>query len=278
RASLQTREKARCRSLRSKDRCRGGWKLCTGFPCFSNRGPLYVNEICWGFAARSLSRFHRLILHGVVAFATGQAVFVGAAICNWRGEEIAVRRRRGRSPFERRRFPRIVVHFFAVLDAPKEIDDERNLSEPHDPRCPGDRLVPFEASQSPNRVRIRKGPSLPAVIPAPMHPGHSLQEHRKKDRVHADQRRPEMHLPPEVAHLSAGRFREPIVNAGEKPEDCARRYDVMEMRDDVVSVVQIKIGGIKRQRNAGKPADPKHWKERNGKKHRHIEANGAAPK
>src|SRR4030095_3636457 len=122
------------------------------------------------FAARSLGGLHWLILHGEIAFATGQAVFVRAAICNWRGEEISVRWRRRRSPFERRRFPRIVVSFFAVLEAPKEIDDERNLSEPHDPRCPGDGLVPFEAGQSPNGVRIRQSPSLPAVIPAPMHP------------------------------------------------------------------------------------------------------------
>ena len=75
-----------------------------------------------------------------------------------------------------------------------------------------------------------------------MHSSHALQEHREKDRVHADQRRPEMHFAPEVAHLSAGRFGEPVINAGEKPEDCARRYDVMEMRDDVVSVMQIKVG------------------------------------
>src|SRR6266513_1733443 len=203
---------------------------------------LHVNKLCGRFAARSLSGFHRLILHREVAFATWQAVFVRAAICNRRGDEISVRWRRRRSPFQRRRFPWIVVHFFAVFDAPKEIDNEWNLSEAHDPRCPGDRLVPFEAGQSPDRMIIRHVPSLPAVIPAPMHPGHALQEHRKKDRVHADQRRPEMHFAPEVAHLSASRFGEPVINAGEKSEDCARRHDVMEMRDDVVSVVQIKVG------------------------------------
>src|SRR4030095_673934 len=107
------------------------------------------------------------ILHGEFAFATGQAVFVRAAICNWRGDEIAMRWRRRRSPFERRRFPRIVVHFFAVRDAPEEIDDERNLSEPHDPRRPGDRHVPLEASQSPDRMVIRHVPSLASVIPNP---------------------------------------------------------------------------------------------------------------
>ena len=95
-----------------------------------------MDELCGRFAACSLIRFHRLILHGVVAFATGQAVFVRAAISNRSGDEISMRWRRRRSPFERRRLPRIVIYFFAVFDAPKEINDERNLSESHDPRCP----------------------------------------------------------------------------------------------------------------------------------------------
>ena len=103
-------------------------------------------------------------------------------------------------------------------------------------------VIPLKPSQSPDRVLVRQIPSLTAVIPAPMHPGHALQEHRKKDHVHADQRGPEMHFPPELAHLSAGRLREPEVNAGEQSEDCARRNDVMEMRDDIIGVVQIKIG------------------------------------
>src|SRR6266567_379339 len=54
--------------------------------------------------------------------------------------------------------------------------------------------------------------------------------------------RPMIQAAHEIVHLSAGRFREPIINPGEKPEDCARRNDVMEMRDDVVGVVQIKVG------------------------------------
>jgi len=74
-----------------------------------------------------------------------------------------------------------------------------------------------------------------------MHPRHSLQEHRKKDRVHADERRPEMHLPQKSLIFRPVALGNPV-KCGEKPEDCARRYDVMEMRDDVVSVVQIKVG------------------------------------
>ena len=44
--------------------------------------------------------------------------------------EIAVRRRRRRLPFQGGRIPRIVrLDLLAVLDAPEEIDDERNLRQ-----------------------------------------------------------------------------------------------------------------------------------------------------
>src|SRR5439155_15691072 len=100
-----------------------------------------------------------------------------------------------------------------------------------------DWLVPLEPGQTPNGVLIRHIPSLATIVPAPMHPGHSLQKHRQKDHVHADERRPEMHFPPELAHFSASCFREPVINAGKKSEDRAGRDDVVEMRDDVMGIV-----------------------------------------
>src|ERR1700694_236765 len=86
-----------------------------------------------------------------------------------------------------------------------------------------------------------------------------------------------MHFAPELVHFSTGRFRIPIINSREQSKERSRRYDVMEMRDDVVSVVEVEIGGVKRQRDAGKTADSKHRQERGGKKHRHIKSDRAAP-
>ena len=60
-----------------------------------------------------------------------------------------------------------------------------------------------------------------------------------------------MHLAPEFVHHAAGRFREPKINPGEEREDCAGRDDVMEMRDDVIGIVQVKVGAVKRERNTG---------------------------
>src|ERR1041385_6736232 len=102
-------------------------------------------------------------------------------------------------------------------------------------------MVPLEPGQSPDGVIVRDVPSLPAIVPPPMHSCHALQEHRQENQVHADQRRPEMHFSPELAHSSAGRFREPEIDTCKKAEDGAGRYDVMEVRDNVISIVQIKV-------------------------------------
>ena len=86
-----------------------------------------------------------------------------------------------------------------------------------------------------------------------------------------------MHLPPEFIHYSTRRLREPKINSREDGEDRSRRDDVVEVRDHVIGVVQIKIGGIEGEGDSGQPADSEHRQERRRKKHRDIEANRAAP-
>src|SRR5207249_12273869 len=113
---------------------------------------------------------------------------------------------------------------------------------------------------------VRDAPSLTAVIPATVHSGHSLQKHRQKDHVHANEGGPEMHFAPKLAHLSASCFREPVIDAGKKSEDRARRDDVMEMRDDVVGIVQIKIGRRSEERRVGKECRSEWWRGREKEK------------
>src|SRR5882757_8069771 len=86
-----------------------------------------------------------------------------------------------------------------------------------------------------------------------------------------------MHLAPEIVHHSASRLREPVIDAGKESENSARRDDVVEMRDDVVSVVQIEIGGIKCQGNPGESADAEHREKGGGEKHGYGKSNRAAP-
>src|SRR5437867_1778294 len=87
-------------------------------------------------APSPLGGLHRFVLHRVIAFAAWETVFIRPAISDGYMNKISVRRRRRRSPLQSRRFPRIVVHFFAVPDAPEEINDERDLGETHDPGRP----------------------------------------------------------------------------------------------------------------------------------------------
>src|SRR5207237_10165074 len=86
-----------------------------------------------------------------------------------------------------------------------------------------------------------------------------------------------MHLAPEIVHHSASRLREPIIDSGKEGKNSARRNDVVKVRDDVVSIVQIEIGGIKCQWNPGESADAEHGEKGGGEKHRHGKSNRAAP-
>ena len=64
-------------------------------------------------------------------------------------------------------------HREEIIVPPKEIDDERNLRESHDPRRPRDRRVPLKTGQTPN-VFARQRPALAAIVPTAMHAEHSL--------------------------------------------------------------------------------------------------------
>src|SRR5436190_23979817 len=120
-------------------------------------------------------------------------------------------------------------------------------------------------------------PALPAIVPTPMHAQHPLQKHRQKNHVHADERRPEMHFTPKLVHHSASGLRKPVIDTSKQTEDGAWSDDVMKMRDDVIGVVQIQIGRIKCQRNAGEATDAEHREKGGGEKHWYVESNRPAP-
>src|SRR5436190_8982017 len=134
----------------------------------------------------------------------------------------------------------------------------------------------MKSAQAPHLFR-GECPALATIVPAAMHAEHALQKHREKNHIHADERGPEMHFAPEVVHLSPGRFREPIIDPSKYGEDRAGRDDVMEMRDYVVGVVQVKIGAVKREWDSRQAADSEHRKKSCREEHRHGEADRATP-
>src|SRR4030095_9573218 len=85
----------------------------------------------WNFrlGPSSFALAHRIVLHRVIAPASRKAVFIRPAIRDRRRDKVAVWRRGGGRPFQRGRFPRIVVYLFPVADAPEKINDEKNLRQ-----------------------------------------------------------------------------------------------------------------------------------------------------
>src|SRR5260370_37637222 len=133
-----------------------------------------VNPRRYGHGRLSVWATNSVVMRAKILRRPANAVIIWSAIHRERLRKISVRRRRRRDPLQRGGFPRVVADFFAVLDAPEEIDDERNLGQSHDPRCPRDRLVPLESSQSPNGVIAGYAPALPTIVPTPVHAEHPL--------------------------------------------------------------------------------------------------------
>src|SRR6266404_8702353 len=121
-----------------------------------------------------------------------------------------MRRWRRCCPFQGRRVPWIIrCDFAAVFDAPKEIHDERNLSEPHQPSGCRDWNVPTKTGYAPD-LFAGETPALATIVPTPMHPEHPLEKHREKNHVHQNERRPKMHFAPKLVHHSSSSFGKPI--------------------------------------------------------------------
>src|SRR5437879_55609 len=77
------------------------------------------------------------VLGQVVVLAFGGPILIGAAVDDRRGVEVAVRRRRRRTPFERVAVPRIAVHLLAPEEAAEEVDQENDLTQPQDKGADG---------------------------------------------------------------------------------------------------------------------------------------------
>src|SRR6266404_4214672 len=79
----------------------------------------------------------RFILRRKIGRVPRNAVFIRSSMYDRSLRKVAVRWRSGCLPFQCRSFPGVVgVGFFAMADAPEEINDERNLSQSQADRRP----------------------------------------------------------------------------------------------------------------------------------------------
>ena len=81
-----------------------------------------------------------------------------------------------------------------------------------------------------------------------------------------------MDLPGRLREAAAGEQREPVGEAGKDREGRAEAEHVVEMRDDVVGVVQHRVDAGIGKHDAGGAADREHDDEADCPQHRHGEA------
>src|SRR3546814_1684738 len=63
----------------------------------------------------------------------------------------------------------------------------------------------------------------------PGHSAHPQEVHREEQNVYADEEDPEMNLTQELVELPAADLREPVIEAGKKRKDRAKRQHIMEV-------------------------------------------------
>ena len=73
-----------------------------------------------------------------------------------------------------------------------------------------------------------------------------------------------MYFAPVFAHAPSGHFGEPIIDASKQRENRSRRDHVMEVGNYIIRIMQMQIGEIETQWQAGEPADAEHWQECQG--------------
>src|SRR3546814_15757678 len=75
----------------------------------------------------------------------------------------------------------------------------------------------------------------------PGHSAHPQEVHREEQNVYADEEDPEMNLTQELVELPAADLREPVIEAGKKRKDRAKRQHIMEVGNHIIGVVQIVV-------------------------------------
>src|SRR3954469_21309272 len=93
--------------------------------------------------------------------------------------------------------------------------------------------------------------------------------HREEGAVDPDEEQPELPAPKSLAEHSASHFRKPEVDGAEEREEHTADDHVMEVRDDEVRVVDLKVDRHGGDHHACEPANDEHDEEPDGEEHRY---------
>ena len=100
---------------------------------------------------------------------------------------------------------------------------------------------------------------------------------REEEQIDADKGRPEVQFAPQLAVLVSGHFAEPVIPARKDSEHGSQRQDVMEVRDDVIGVVERPVDARVCEHDSGHAADGKHENEPDGEQHGRVKPQRTAP-
>src|SRR4051812_18090668 len=115
-------------------------------------------------------------------------------------------------------------------------------------------------------------------IDSPRHAAHAQDVHREERKIEADEEQPEVQLAKRLAQHASGDFWEPVVEGTEQWEYRAAKQDVVEVRDDEISVVHLPIERHGGEHQAGKSADEEDEEEAADPPHGEFEMQTSAPK
>src|SRR5258706_11908014 len=114
------------------------------------------------------------------------------------------------------------------------------------------------------------------IVDAPHVAGDAQEMHREKRPVEKNVSQNEMNHAQGNIHHAAKHFREPVINRCEQSEHDTR-YDVVEMRNDKIGVVNENVDRCRSHKDTTEAADQKIRDKTQSKQHRHGQANRAAP-
>jgi len=134
----------------------------------------------------------------------------------------------------------------AFEHTPEEIDEEDELS--------GCRYEDQDRDHLVERLQVLQIVELGHLSISPRIACHAEEVHRQKDPINADECEPEMEFAEPFTHHSAKHLREPEIGAGEYAEDRCHTHNQVEVADDKIGVVEVKVKRVLAEKDPAESA------------------------
>ena len=169
-------------------------------------------------------------------------------------QEIAVRRWSRRGPFYSCGLPWIVFCLLATEDAPENIEEKDELHKTQGKCTHRDKdIQAFKVLQKLILHWVRDASHVAA---------HPKYVHREERAVEGDKGKPEMNVTQRLIPSPAKHLGKPVIDPGEYCENTATENHVVDVCDNVVSIMNENVHRRGSHEDPGKAADHEHRNER----------------